>query len=55
MVLLYFPWRCLWRGLLQITRRTPRRRMIRQFEHILLTLLLTFMVISLGFDLDWVA
>ena len=47
---LYLPWRCLWRGLLQITRSTPLRRMIRQLAHILLTLALTFMVLlGLGF------
>jgi hypothetical protein len=37
------PWRCLWRGLLQITRTTPRRRMILQFSQMRLTLDRTFM------------
>src|SRR5688500_2007784 len=38
------PWRCLWRGFLQITRTTPRRRTILQFSQIGLTELLTFIV-----------
>jgi hypothetical protein len=33
----------LWRGLLQITRTTPRRRMILQFSQMRLTLERTFM------------
>src|SRR5690606_16712260 len=37
------PWRCLWRGLLQITRRTPLRRTTLHFSQIFLTLGRTFM------------
>lgn len=41
----YLPWRCLCRGLVQMTRTTPFRRITLQFSHIRLTLGLTFMVI----------
>src|SRR4029078_13133452 len=37
------PWRCLWRGSVQITRTTPLRRMILQLRHIFLTDAATFM------------
>jgi len=36
-------WRCLWRGLLQMTRTTPARLTTLQFSQILLTLVRTFM------------
>jgi len=36
------PWRCLWRGSLQITRTTPLRRMILQLRHTFFTEALTF-------------
>jgi hypothetical protein len=36
------PWRCLWRGFGQITRRTPLRRTILHLSHIRFTELLTF-------------
>jgi len=42
------PWRCLWRGLLQTTRTTPKRRTILQFSQIRLTDALTFMVFLRG-------
>ena len=32
-----YPWRCLWRGLVQITRTTPFRLMILHFSHRTLT------------------
>jgi hypothetical protein len=31
------PWRCLWRGSVQITRTTPLRRMILQLRQMVLT------------------
>jgi hypothetical protein len=37
-----YPWRCLCRGSVQITRTTPLRRTILQFSHIRFTELLTF-------------
>ena len=40
----YLPCRCLWRGLVQITRTTPNRRTIRQFSQMRLTDALTFMI-----------
>jgi len=40
------PWRCLWRGSVQITRTTRWRRMILQLRHIFLTDALTFMTVS---------
>src|SRR5262252_4855186 len=40
------PWRCLWRGSVQITRTTPLRRMILQLRHIFLTDAATFMLFS---------
>ena len=40
----YFPCRCLCRPFEQITRTTPRRRMMRQFSQILLTDARTFTV-----------
>jgi len=36
------PWRCLWRGSVQITMTRPWRRMIRHLLQIFLTLGLTF-------------
>src|SRR6202012_4399451 len=41
------PWRCLWRGSVQITRTTPLRRITLQLRHITLTDAETFMVCSL--------
>ena len=38
------PWRCLWRGFVQITSTLPCRRMILQFSQIRLTLARTFMI-----------
>ncbi len=38
------PWRCLWRGSLQMTMTRPCRRITRHFWQILLTLGLTFTV-----------
>ena len=38
------PWRCLWRGSLQITRTTRLRRTILHFAHIFLTDAMTFMI-----------
>jgi len=38
----YYPWRCLWRALVQITRMTPLRRMILQFSQSFLTDARTF-------------
>ena len=46
----YQPWRCLWRGSLQITRTEPLRRMTLQFLHIFLTEALTFIVLPLPRD-----
>ena len=40
------PWRCLWRGLVQMTRTAPLRRMILQLSHIFFTEGWTFMVCS---------
>src|SRR5205823_13654004 len=40
------PWRCLWRGSVQITRTTPLRRMILQLRHIFFTDAATFMLFS---------
>jgi hypothetical protein len=40
------PWRCLWRGSVQITRTTPLRRMTLQFRHIFFTDAATFMLFS---------
>jgi hypothetical protein len=40
------PWRCLWRGSVQITRTTPLRRMILQLRQIFLTEAETFMSLS---------
>jgi hypothetical protein len=40
------PWRCLWRGSVQITRTTPLRRMTLQLRHIFLTDAATFIVFS---------
>jgi hypothetical protein len=37
-----YPWRCLWRGLTQITITRPCRRMTLQCSHIGLTLGRTF-------------
>src|SRR5690349_3174393 len=42
------PCLCLWRGLEQITRTRPRRRMIRQRSHIGFTDARTFTLYSLG-------
>src|SRR5205809_4799320 len=36
------PWRCLWRGLVQITMTRPWRRITLHFSHIFLTLGRTF-------------
>lgn len=41
------PWRCLWRGSVQITRTTPLRRMILQLRQIRFTDASTFMISSL--------
>src|SRR3954469_16306988 len=43
------PWRCLWRGSVQITRTTPLRRMTLQLRHIFLTDAATFMSLFLSF------
>jgi hypothetical protein len=40
------PWRCLWRGSVQITRTTPLRRITLQLRHIFLTDAETFIVFS---------
>jgi len=45
---MFYPWRCLWRALVQITRMTPLRRMILQFSQSFLTDARTF--ISLTFS-----
>jgi hypothetical protein len=37
-----YPWRCLWRALVQITRITPLRRTILQFSQSFLTDARTF-------------
>ena len=42
----YQPWRCLWRGFLQITRTTRLRRTILQLRQILFTDASTFMSVS---------
>ena len=42
------PWRCLWRGFLQITRTTRLRRTILQLRQILLTDASTFISVSLA-------
>src|SRR5262245_1995809 len=41
--ILVYPWRCLWRGFVHSTRRTPARRMTLQFLHSGLIDALTFM------------
>jgi hypothetical protein len=40
------PWRCLWRGSVQITRTTPLRRMILQLRQIFFTEANTFIAHS---------
>jgi len=40
------PWRCLWRGFLQITRTTRLRRTTLQLRHIRFTDAITFMSVS---------
>jgi len=40
------PWRCLWRGSVQITRTTPLRRMTLQLRQIFLTEAETFISLS---------
>src|SRR5215510_9695803 len=42
----HHPWRCLWRGLLQITRTTPWRRITLHFSQRRFTEALTFMAVS---------
>jgi hypothetical protein len=41
------PWRCLWRGLLQTTRTTPRRRTTLHLSQIRFTLAFTFIARAL--------
>jgi hypothetical protein len=41
------PWRCLWRGSVQITRTTPLRRMILQLRQIFFTEANTFISVPL--------
>jgi hypothetical protein len=41
-ILFNYPWRCLWRGLTQITLITPWRLMILQLLHIFFTEARTF-------------
>jgi len=42
-LLAFIFWRCLWRGLVQMTRTTPARLTTLQFSQIRLTLVRTFM------------
>ena len=43
------PWRCLWRGSVQITRTTPLRRMILQLRQIFFTEANTFIIHSVRY------
>src|SRR6267143_1204984 len=46
--LLAYPWRCLWRGFLQMMRTTPLRRTTLQCSQILVTDAFTFIAASPG-------
>src|SRR5882762_26716 len=50
--LLAYPWRCLWRGFLQMMRTTPLRRTTLQCSQILVTDALTFIACSLLVSVD---
>jgi hypothetical protein len=52
-LLVVYPCRCLWRGLLHTTNTTPRRRTTLHLSQIRLTLALTFMALARVLAADW--